>query len=56
MAGRIGYRLFPAVATILLAVDAALGQGMQTFTSERAHEMLGVKPMRCRAVRIAARS
>jgi len=35
MAGRIGYWLLLGVA-ILLAVDAALGQGMQTFTSEEA--------------------
>jgi hypothetical protein len=35
MAGRIGYGLFPGVA-ILLAVGAALGQGMQTFASEQA--------------------
>ena len=35
MAGRFGYGLFLA-AVILLAVDAALGQGMQTFTSEQA--------------------
>ena len=35
MAGRFGYGLFLAAA-ILLAVDAALGQGMQTFTSEQA--------------------
>ena len=35
MAGRIGYWLLLGVA-ILLAVDAALGQGMQTFTSEQA--------------------
>ena len=35
MAGRIGYGLFPGVA-ILLAVNAALGQGMQTFASEHA--------------------
>ena len=35
MAGRIGFWLFLAAA-ILLAVDAALGQGMQTFTSEQA--------------------
>jgi len=31
MAERIGWGLFPAAA-MLLAVDAALGQGMQTFT------------------------
>jgi hypothetical protein len=35
MAGRVCYGLLPGVA-ILLAVDAALGQGMQTFTSEQA--------------------
>jgi hypothetical protein len=35
MAGRIGFWLFLAAA-ILLAVDAALGQGMPTFTSEQA--------------------
>ena len=35
MAGRIGYWLLLGVA-ILLAVDAALGQGMQTFASEQA--------------------
>jgi hypothetical protein len=35
MAGRIAYGLFPGVA-ILLAVGAALGQGMQTFTNEQA--------------------
>jgi hypothetical protein len=35
MARRIGYGLLPGVA-ILLAVEAALGQGMQTFTSEQA--------------------
>ena len=35
MAGRIAYGLFAGVA-ILLAVGAALGQGMQTFTSEQA--------------------
>jgi hypothetical protein len=34
MAGRTAYRLFPGVA-ILLAVGAALGQGMQTFTNEQ---------------------
>jgi threonine dehydrogenase-like Zn-dependent dehydrogenase len=35
MARRIVYGLFPGVA-ILLAVGAALGQGMQTFTNEQA--------------------
>jgi hypothetical protein len=35
MARRIGYGLFRGVA-ILLAVGAALGQGMQTFASEQA--------------------
>ena len=35
MAGRVCYGLLPGVA-ILLAVDAALGQGMQIFTSEQA--------------------
>jgi hypothetical protein len=35
MGGRIAYGLFPGVA-ILLAVGAALGQGMQTFTNEQA--------------------
>jgi len=35
MVGRVGYGLLPGVA-MLLAVNAALGQGMQTFTSEQA--------------------
>jgi hypothetical protein len=35
MVGRIGHGLFPGIA-ILLAVGAALGQGMQTFASEQA--------------------
>ena len=35
MAGRIAYGLFTGVA-ILLAAEAALGQGMQTFKDERA--------------------
>jgi hypothetical protein len=35
MAGRIPYGLIPGVI-ILLAVGAALGQGMQTFTNEQA--------------------
>ena len=35
MAGRIAYGLFSGVA-ILLAVGAALGQGIQIFTSEQA--------------------
>ena len=35
MGGRIAYGLFPGVP-ILLAVGAALGQGMQTFTNEQA--------------------
>jgi hypothetical protein len=35
IAGRNDYKLFPGVA-ILLAVGAALGQGMQTFTNEQA--------------------
>jgi hypothetical protein len=37
MVGRIGHGLFPGIA-ILLAVGAALGQGMQTFASGQAAE------------------